>query len=63
MSHSGAQGRSAGIVGGGIGGLASAIAPREAGWQATAHERAPESTDVAAGISPARAPPWPSRTR
>ncbi|MDH6132255.1 2-polyprenyl-6-methoxyphenol hydroxylase-like FAD-dependent oxidoreductase [Kitasatospora sp. MAA4] len=51
MSHSMSQGRSAGIVGGGIGGLASAIALRKAGWQVTVYERAPEFTEVGAGIS------------
>ncbi|MEV0342619.1 FAD-dependent monooxygenase [Nocardia sp. NPDC050713] len=49
MPHS--QARSAGIVGGGIGGLAAAIALRSAGWQVTVYEQAPEFTEVGAGIS------------
>ncbi|MEV6426261.1 FAD-dependent monooxygenase [Nocardia sp. NPDC051463] len=51
MSNSMSQGRSAGIVGGGIGGLAAAIALRNDGWQVTVYERAQEFTEVGAGIS------------
>jgi len=51
MPNSTAQGRSAGIVGGGIGGLAAAIALRKAGWQVTVYERAPGFTEAGAGIS------------
>jgi 2-polyprenyl-6-methoxyphenol hydroxylase-like FAD-dependent oxidoreductase len=38
------------IVGGGIGGLAAALALRQAGFQATVYERAPVITEVGAGL-------------
>lgn len=41
----------AGIVGGGIAGLTAAIALRAKGWQVTVYERAPEFTDVGAGLT------------
>ncbi|MEV0468024.1 FAD-dependent monooxygenase [Nocardia tengchongensis] len=41
----------AGVVGGGIGGLAAAIALRAAGWEVTVYERAPQFTEVGAGIT------------
>ncbi|MEU1432056.1 FAD-dependent monooxygenase [Nocardia sp. NPDC005746] len=44
-----AKGR-AGIVGGGIGGLAAAIALRAAGWEVVVYECAPQFTEVGAGI-------------
>ncbi|AHH19109.1 putative FAD-binding monooxygenase [Nocardia nova SH22a] len=40
----------AGIVGGGIAGLAAAIALRRRGWDVTVYERAPRFTEVGAGI-------------
>lgn len=39
------------IVGGGIGGLATAIALRQAGWQVTLFEQAPDFRPVGAGIA------------
>ncbi|MEV6280270.1 FAD-dependent oxidoreductase [Nocardia sp. NPDC051832] len=42
--------RRAGIVGGGVGGLATAIALRQAGWQVTVFEQAPEFGRAGAGI-------------
>jgi len=39
------------IVGGGIGGLAAAVALRRIGWQATVLERAPEFGEVGAGLT------------
>ena len=39
------------IVGGGIGGLASAVALARRGWQVEVLERAPEFTEVGAGLS------------
>ncbi|HEU5420599.1 MAG TPA: FAD-dependent monooxygenase [Streptosporangiaceae bacterium] len=39
------------IVGGGIGGLASAVALSRAGWQVEVLERAPDFTEVGAGLS------------
>ena len=39
------------IIGGGIGGLASAVALARRGWQVEVLERAPEFTEVGAGIS------------
>ncbi len=47
--------RTAGIIGGGIGGLAAAIALRQAGWRVTVHERQAEipPTGTALGIWPA----------
>lgn len=41
----------AGVVGGGIGGLAAAIALRAAGWDVTVYERASQFTEVGAGIT------------
>ena len=43
--------RSAVVVGGGIGGLATAIALCSRGWRVRVFERAPELTEVGAGIS------------
>jgi len=43
--------RSAIVVGGGIGGLAAAVALSRRGWQVRVLERAPEFTEVGAGIS------------
>jgi 2-polyprenyl-6-methoxyphenol hydroxylase-like FAD-dependent oxidoreductase len=43
--------RTALVVGGGIGGLASAIALRRAGWQVQVLERSEEPREVGAGIS------------
>jgi 2-polyprenyl-6-methoxyphenol hydroxylase-like FAD-dependent oxidoreductase len=43
--------RVAAIIGGGIGGLAAAVALRRTGWRVTVHERAPAFTEVGAGIS------------
>jgi heterodisulfide reductase subunit A-like polyferredoxin len=39
------------IIGGGIGGLASAIALRRVGWTVRVYERAPELREVGAGLS------------
>ncbi|MFC8930628.1 FAD-dependent monooxygenase [Rhodococcus sp. NPDC057135] len=44
------EGQSAGIVGGGIGGLTAAIALRKAGWDVTVYERASEFTEVGAAV-------------
>ncbi|MBL1078500.1 FAD-dependent monooxygenase [Nocardia sp. 2] len=41
----------AGVVGGGIGGLATTIALRAAGWDVTVYERSPVFTEVGAGIT------------
>ncbi|MFC4630915.1 FAD-dependent monooxygenase [Promicromonospora alba] len=41
------------VVGGGIGGLATAVALRRIGWRATVLERAPELGEVGAGMSQA----------
>jgi 2-polyprenyl-6-methoxyphenol hydroxylase-like FAD-dependent oxidoreductase len=43
--------RSAIVVGGGIGGLATAVALTSRGWQVRVLERAPDFTEVGAGIS------------
>ena len=43
--------RAATIVGGGIGGLAAAIALHRRGWRVEVLERAPEFTEIGAGIS------------
>jgi 2-polyprenyl-6-methoxyphenol hydroxylase-like FAD-dependent oxidoreductase len=43
--------RSAAIIGGGIGGLAAAVALRRTGWRVTVYERAPAFSEVGAGIS------------
>ncbi|MEU8663534.1 FAD-dependent monooxygenase [Actinoplanes philippinensis] len=43
--------RNAAIIGGGIGGLAAAVALRRIGWRVTVYERAPAFTEVGAGIS------------
>ncbi|WP_031470328.1 FAD-dependent monooxygenase [Sciscionella sediminilitoris] len=39
------------VVGGGIGGLAAALAFRQRGWQVEVLERAPEFTEIGAGLS------------
>ncbi|VTR97940.1 FAD-dependent monooxygenase [Tuwongella immobilis] len=39
------------VLGGGIGGLAAAIALRRIGWQANVYERAPEIREVGAGLT------------
>ena len=46
------------IVGGGIAGLASALALTRRGWQVEVLERAPEFTEVGAGLSV-----WPNALR
>src|SRR5215469_7129356 len=46
------------IIGGGIAGLASALALTQRGWQVEVLERAPEFTEVGAGISI-----WPNALR
>ncbi|MFD8523941.1 FAD-dependent monooxygenase [Streptomyces capillispiralis] len=43
--------RAATIVGGGIGGLAAALALHRRGWRVEVRERAPEFTEIGAGIS------------
>lgn len=43
--------RSAGIAGGGIAGIAAAIALRAAGWSVTVYERAGELSEIGAGIT------------
>ncbi|WP_432138507.1 FAD-dependent monooxygenase [Streptomyces sp. bgisy154] len=50
--------RTATIVGGGIGGLAAAVALRRRGWRVEVLERAPRFTEVGAGISL-----WPNALR
>lgn len=45
------MGRAAVVAGGGIGGLAAAIALERAGWQVTVLERAREITEVGAGLT------------
>ena len=50
--------RTAVIVGGGIGGLAAAVALRRIGWDVTVLERAREFTEVGAGLSL-----WPNGLR
>ncbi|WP_369216140.1 FAD-dependent oxidoreductase, partial [Streptomyces flavofungini] len=50
--------RAATIVGGGIGGLATAVALHRRGWRVEVLERAPEFTEVGAGISL-----WPNALR
>jgi 2-polyprenyl-6-methoxyphenol hydroxylase-like FAD-dependent oxidoreductase len=47
-----------GIVGGGIGGVATALALRQAGIEATVYERAPQLREVGAGMML-----WPNATR
>ncbi|MGA2714443.1 MAG: FAD-dependent monooxygenase [Bryobacteraceae bacterium] len=49
---------SIGIIGGGIGGVAAAVALHRAGIQATVYERAPELREVGAGMML-----WPNATR
>ena len=39
------------VIGGGIGGLATAVALRRAGWDVEVFERAPELGEVGAGLS------------
>ena len=46
------------IIGGGIAGLASALALTQRGWQVEVFERAPEFTEVGAGLSL-----WPNALR
>lgn len=48
--------RRAAAVGGGIGGLAAAVALRSAGWDVTVLERAPELAAVAAQAQPSGYP-------
>jgi 2-polyprenyl-6-methoxyphenol hydroxylase-like FAD-dependent oxidoreductase len=50
--------RHAAVVGAGIGGLAAAIALRQAGWEATVYEAAPEVRPLGAGLSI-----WPNGVR
>jgi 2-polyprenyl-6-methoxyphenol hydroxylase-like FAD-dependent oxidoreductase len=50
--------RSIGIIGGGIGGVAAAVALRQAGLDATVYERAPRMREVSAGMML-----WPNATR
>ncbi|MFJ5777058.1 FAD-dependent monooxygenase [Streptomyces sp. NPDC093094] len=50
--------RTATVVGGGIGGLAAAIALHRTGWDVRVLERAPEFTEIGAGISL-----WPNALR
>lgn len=50
--------RKAVIAGGGIGGLAAAITLHRGGWQVEVCERAPEFTEIDAGISL-----WPNAMR
>jgi 2-polyprenyl-6-methoxyphenol hydroxylase-like FAD-dependent oxidoreductase len=50
--------RSIGIIGGGIGGVAAAVALRQAGIEATVYERAPQMREVGAGMML-----WPNATR
>ncbi len=50
--------RSFGIIGGGIGGTAAAVALRQAGFDATVYERAPRLREVGAGMML-----WPNATR
>jgi 2-polyprenyl-6-methoxyphenol hydroxylase-like FAD-dependent oxidoreductase len=47
-----------GIVGGGIGGVAAAVALQQAGIDATVYERAPQLREVGAGMML-----WPNATR
>ncbi|MCO6009807.1 FAD-dependent monooxygenase [Actinoallomurus purpureus] len=51
-------GRTAVVVGGGIGGLATALALRRQGWRVEVCERAPEFTEIGAGLSL-----WPNALR
>jgi 2-polyprenyl-6-methoxyphenol hydroxylase-like FAD-dependent oxidoreductase len=39
------------IIGGGIAGLASALAPSRCRWQVEVLERAPEFTEIGAGLA------------
>ena len=50
--------RSIGIIGGGIGGSAAAVALRQAGIDATVYERSPQIREVGAGMML-----WPNATR
>jgi 2-polyprenyl-6-methoxyphenol hydroxylase-like FAD-dependent oxidoreductase len=50
--------RQAAVIGAGIGGLAAAIALRQAGWEATVYEAAPEIQPLGAGLSI-----WPNGVR
>ena len=51
-------GRTAVVIGGGIGGLATALALHQRGWRLHVLERAPEFTDIGAGLSL-----WPNAMR
>ncbi|MGW5425123.1 FAD-dependent monooxygenase [Streptomyces sp. NPDC003943] len=51
MARMPGTGRSAVVVGGGIGGLAAAVGLHRTGWQVTVLERAPEPRETGAGIS------------
>ena len=51
-------GRTAVVIGGGIGGLATALALHQRGWRVHVLERAPEFTDIGAGLSL-----WPNAMR
>ncbi|HEV7615061.1 MAG TPA: FAD-dependent monooxygenase [Solirubrobacterales bacterium] len=53
-----AENRSAAVIGGGIGGLAAAIALARAGWEPTVYEAAAEPRPLGAGLSI-----WPNGTR
>src|ERR1700674_4234263 len=50
--------RSIAIIGGGIGGVAAAVALRQIGIDATVYERAPQMREVGAGMML-----WPNATR
>src|SRR5215469_9934363 len=45
------DGKSAVVVGGGIGGLTAAVALRQVGWRVTILERAPRFGEIGAGIT------------
>jgi 2-polyprenyl-6-methoxyphenol hydroxylase-like FAD-dependent oxidoreductase len=55
---SAAGSRRAVVIGGGIGGLAAALALRQAGWEPAVFERAPEIREVGAGLTL-----WPNAVR
>jgi 2-polyprenyl-6-methoxyphenol hydroxylase-like FAD-dependent oxidoreductase len=50
-TNSGTDGKSAVVVGGGIGGLTAAVALRQVGWRVTVLERAAEFGEIGAGIT------------
>ena len=58
MQRSSLSGRKIGVIGGGIGGAAAALALHRAGIQAIVYERAPELREVGAGMML-----WPNATR